>query len=207
MDSLEAFGESRGVSCIKRKKGELWAQLEVLRPSDNVAWLLGGDFNAITSSSERMGGSSRRDGVSVDFGEFLQRSGLNDMGFHGARFTWKRGTLHQRLDRCVGSDDWWNLWPHSRVLHLNRVGSDHRPILMETSSGTLIARQPLFRYLALWQAHQTFESMLTRVWNSMEPIVCNINKFQAPATAWNTDSFGHIERRKRTPMARIWGIE
>ncbi|KAL4332004.1 hypothetical protein GQ457_07G003470 [Hibiscus cannabinus] len=150
------------------KQSVIWSQLEALRPSGNVAWLLGGDFNAIVSSSKRMGGSSRRDGISVEFGDFLQRSGLNDLWFHGARFKWKRGTLHQRLDRCLVSDEWWWMWPHS---------------------------------------HVEFQLMFTRVWNSDDQIVRNISNFQAAASVWSRDSFGHIGRRKRTLMARIRGIE
>ncbi|KAK8657846.1 hypothetical protein V6N13_036065 [Hibiscus sabdariffa] len=191
----------------KSKRSSLWTQLEALRPSGDVAWLLGGDFNAIASSSERMGGSARRDGISVDFNDFLQRAGLNDLGFHGARYTWKRGTLHQRLDRCLGSDAWWWLWPQSHVLHLNRVGSDHRPLLLETDPAAHSPQRSAFRYLAAWQEHQDFEPLLFRVWSLNDPIVRNISNFQAAVSVWNKESFGHIGRRKRTLMARINGIE
>ncbi|KAL4385826.1 hypothetical protein GQ457_15G003020 [Hibiscus cannabinus] len=191
----------------KSKRSSLWAQLEALRPSGDVAWLLGGDFNAIASSSERMGGSARRDGISVDFNDFLQRAGLNDLGFHGARYTWKRGTLHQRLDRCLGSDAWWWLWPQSHVLHLNRVGSDHRPLLLETDPAAHSPQRSAFRYLAAWQEHQDFELLLSRVLSLNDPIVRNISNFQAAVSVWNKESFGHIGRRKRTLMARINGIE
>ncbi|KAL4384684.1 hypothetical protein GQ457_15G002820 [Hibiscus cannabinus] len=191
----------------KSKRSSLWAQLEALRPSGDVAWLLGGDFNAIASSSERMGGSARRDGISVDFNDFLQRAGLNDLGFHGARYTWKRGTLHQRLDRCLGSDAWWWLWPQSHVLHLNRVGFDHIPLLLETDPTAHSPQRSAFRYLAAWQEHQDFELLLSRVLSLNDPIVRNISNFQAAVSVWNKESFGHIGRRKRTLMARINGIE
>ncbi|KAL4388329.1 hypothetical protein GQ457_09G016490 [Hibiscus cannabinus] len=93
---IEANGFSIGIWILwkhpnSRKRDELWSQLEALRPSGNVALLLGGDFNVIINTFERTGGSSRRKGISVEFGEFLQRFGLNDLGFHGARFTWKQG--------------------------------------------------------------------------------------------------------------------
>ncbi|KAK8637037.1 hypothetical protein V6N13_064467 [Hibiscus sabdariffa] len=99
------------------------------------------------------------------------------------------------------------MWPNSQVLHLNHLASDHRPILMENETASLPSRQPPFRYLTAWQSHQAFESMLTGVWNPVDPIVRNITNFQATTTVWNTRSFGHIGRRKHILMARIRGIE
>ncbi|XP_039038932.1 uncharacterized protein LOC120176601 [Hibiscus syriacus] len=57
-------------------------------------WLLGGDVNVIGSCSERHGGSQRRVGIS-------------------RKFTWKRGTLMQRLDRCLCNSRWTGVFPHS----------------------------------------------------------------------------------------------
>ncbi|KAK9033662.1 hypothetical protein V6N11_049848 [Hibiscus sabdariffa] len=83
-------------------------------------------------SDERMGGSCQRNGVSVKFGDFMQCSNLNDLGFQGPLFILKRVILHQRLDRYIGNDGWWNMWPNSQLMHLSRLGSDHIPILLVT---------------------------------------------------------------------------
>ncbi|KAL4387705.1 hypothetical protein GQ457_09G019510 [Hibiscus cannabinus] len=59
------------------------------------------------------------------------------LGFQGACFTWRRVTLHQLLDIYVGNKAWFNSWADSSVLHLARIGFDHRPVLLSGS-----ARQP-----------------------------------------------------------------
>ncbi|KAK8683493.1 hypothetical protein V6N13_039552 [Hibiscus sabdariffa] len=185
----------------------LWHALDALRPVNDLVWVLGGDFNAITVASERMGGSCRGDGVSANFNEFLQLSGLNDLGYHGPQFTWKRGTLHQRLDRCLGNDNWWNMWPSLKVIHLSRFGSDHRPVLLLTDPTSVRPRTPMFRYLAAWQSNEEFEALISAVWKSENSIVQNISVFQSRATQWNKNSFGHIGQRKRNLLARIRGLE
>ncbi|KAE8673707.1 hypothetical protein F3Y22_tig00111774pilonHSYRG00034 [Hibiscus syriacus] len=47
----------------------------------------------------------------------------------GANFTWKRGSLWKRFDRCLFNEEWAALFPISIVTHIDRVGSDHCPLL------------------------------------------------------------------------------
>ncbi|KAK8635841.1 hypothetical protein V6N13_004556 [Hibiscus sabdariffa] len=152
----------------------LWNQLEGLRPNRDKAWVLGGDFNVITSVTERMGGSCHRDGVSA---------------------------------RCVGNDEWWNIWSDTQVRHLNRVGLDHRSILLVTKPSTLPLRKSSFKYLAAWQSHRGFEEIFSAAWKPGDSIVRNIGNFQLAAGKWNKNSFGHIGHCKHVLIARIRGIE
>ncbi|KAK8682144.1 hypothetical protein V6N13_054539 [Hibiscus sabdariffa] len=85
---------------------------------------------------------------------------MNDLGFQGPKFTWRRGTLHQRLDRCIGNDGWWSMWLNSQLLHLNRIGSDHRPILLVIGPPSVPHHMSTFRYLVAWQSRKEFEGML-----------------------------------------------
>ncbi|KAL4386017.1 hypothetical protein GQ457_09G012630 [Hibiscus cannabinus] len=190
-----------------RRRNLLWEELKALQPVGDIAWVLGGDFNAILSSSERVGGPCRRSGVSCQFGYFIQNSLLNDFGFQGPRFTWKRGTLHQRLDRWLGYDEWWHMWLNTQVIHLPRVGSDHRPILLGTNLGNATPRQNSFKYLAAWQSHSGFDDMPVKAWNQQDHVVNNIKCFQKEDSLWNIETFGHIGKRKSQLLARISGIE
>ncbi|KAK8507657.1 hypothetical protein V6N12_066992 [Hibiscus sabdariffa] len=112
-----------------------------------------------------------------------------------------------RLDRCVGNDRWWSTWPNATLLHLIRIGSDHRPILLHTAPSSRPIRRSSFRYLAAWQSHTEFEGMLASSWKLGEPIVRNIANFQRIASNWNREYFGNIGRRKHRLLARIRGIE
>ncbi|KAK8685617.1 hypothetical protein V6N13_041617 [Hibiscus sabdariffa] len=121
IDIIVVLNQSIHVVCVG-KCNLLWDLLESLDPGDMCLWLLGGDFNTTFSTSERMGGSIRRDGVCRKFDEFIARAQLNDPRFQVSPFTWKRSTVHQCLNRCLGNVEWCNTWPHSFVQHLARLG-------------------------------------------------------------------------------------
>ncbi|KAL4290191.1 hypothetical protein GQ457_14G018230 [Hibiscus cannabinus] len=88
------------------RRRALWTQLESLNPGASVPWFVGGDFNVILHADERRGGSSSHIQGSRPFADFLFQAGLSDMGFRGPPFTWSRGNLYQRLDRCLANNAW-----------------------------------------------------------------------------------------------------
>ena len=66
----------------------------------------------------------------------LDVCGLEDLGYIGPKFTWckrRNGNemIQECLDRCVGTDHWKDLFPNSKVKHLEYWRSNHRPVLME----------------------------------------------------------------------------
>ncbi|KAL4340431.1 hypothetical protein GQ457_08G021740 [Hibiscus cannabinus] len=160
---------------VHGRRRELWDQLRALDPGDDSPWVVGGDLNVIGNSAERRGGSDRRLGVCPRFCEFMNESGLIDMGFSGARFTWSRGNLSQRLDRCLCNVAWYNFFASSEVHHLLRLGSDHRPILLKsTSEHSERGRRP-FRYIVAWNDHEDFHRMLATNWFPDKPFSENVS--------------------------------
>ncbi|KAL4274094.1 hypothetical protein GQ457_13G009530 [Hibiscus cannabinus] len=67
----------------KQCRHGLWDQLVALHPIDSSPWVLGGDFNAILLSSDRLG-VERSNSVCSEFGDFIQQSNLSDLGFQGS---------------------------------------------------------------------------------------------------------------------------
>ncbi|KAL4364157.1 hypothetical protein GQ457_04G008120 [Hibiscus cannabinus] len=200
---VEARGFSGGIWVLW--KGSV--KLRALEPEQGIPWVLGGDLNVIGNSCERRGGSERRSGVCPLFGEFLFETGLLDMGFHGPQFTWRRGNLFQRLDRCLCNKSWYDSFSMSEVFHLVKLGSDHRPILLDSGVRRENSGCKPFRYLAAWNEHVDFPSMLARSWSNELSIHENINQFQQMSSAWSLEVFGHIGNRKRHILDRLRGIE
>ncbi|KAL4382918.1 hypothetical protein GQ457_15G016510 [Hibiscus cannabinus] len=66
-------------SLVNGKRRELWSQLLVLKPVVHVPWILGGDFNAILNSDERMGGAIRRAMPCRRFSAFIEEAELFDL--------------------------------------------------------------------------------------------------------------------------------
>ncbi|KAL4333427.1 hypothetical protein GQ457_07G010550 [Hibiscus cannabinus] len=189
------------------RRRSLWDHLKALEPDNNTPWVIGGDLNVISISIERQGGSPYRLNVCRDFGDFFMDTGLLNMGFNGPKFTWKQRMLSQRLDRCLCNSDCYGLFPLSEVYHLIKLGSDHRPILLDTSPCTSLFGERPFRYIVAWNDHPRFDEFLRHVWSDSVDMATNVSSFRDESRSWNCDVFGHIGRRKNLLMARIKGVE
>ncbi|KAL4346268.1 hypothetical protein GQ457_17G013020 [Hibiscus cannabinus] len=146
------------------KRRLLWDQLKALEPLQGEPWVLGGDLNVIGSSDERKGGSLGQSGVCSHFCDFMLNSGLLEMGFNGPQFTWRRGTLFQRLDRCLCNRSWYVHFARSEVFHLPKLGSDHRPIMLDSGVDFRDKGNRPFHYVVAWNEHEDFVDMLASVW-------------------------------------------
>lgn len=58
-----------------------------------------GDFNEILYSLEKEGGNASPNAMMKEFRDCLAECGLDDMGYIGDPFTWRRGDIRERLDR------------------------------------------------------------------------------------------------------------
>lgn len=95
-----------------------------------------GDFSDIKCNSEKQGGI-RRSVTSLSlFTRMLAALGLQDLKTFGTRYTWmgKRSkyTIMSKLDRYVANCDWIEMFPNVHANLLPWIGSDHRPVLINT---------------------------------------------------------------------------
>ncbi|KAL4296172.1 hypothetical protein GQ457_12G018930 [Hibiscus cannabinus] len=169
------------------KRKFLWDQLASLDPGEAIPWILGGDFNVILDGEERVGCSDSVSGGSRRFGEFIQSNGLVDLGFQGPPFTWSRGNLKQHLDRCLANSVWCNEFPNSRVIHLERRGSNHRPLLLRLRPDLVRKGHRPFRYIASWQEHADFKSVLKDNWKDDVFVGDNISSLESVFSKWNVE--------------------
>ncbi|KAE8722453.1 hypothetical protein F3Y22_tig00013960pilonHSYRG00081 [Hibiscus syriacus] len=214
-----------------------------------------GDFNAILRSEERKGGVVGRVGISKGFG-LVDSCALLDIGFHGPPFTWCRGKLQQRLDRCLINSCWLSTYLDSSIIHLDRLGSDHRPVLFRmTCSRTNLSQKPftwcrgnlqqrldrclvnscwlsaypdssIFHLDRLGSDHRPVlfrmtcartnlskgfagsdHSVLQDCWSSNLDFRANISNLREKLANWNSNSFGTIGARKKRLLARQRGID
>ncbi|KAL4319850.1 hypothetical protein GQ457_18G018210 [Hibiscus cannabinus] len=194
-------------SPARYKRRDLWEQLMALNPGRDIPWALGGDLNVIGNSTERRGGSGRNSQGCPIFADFMFKSGLMDMGFSGPEFTWNRGDLYQRVDRFICNSTWYSIFPASEVHHLQRIGSDHCPILLDTGNSNRMSTMRPYRFLAAWNDHPSFNELLESSWSKGDTLEEKISWFQQNSSKWNSTVFGHIGKRKSTLLARLRGIE
>ena len=70
------------------KKHQFWELMAEIIDSFVGAWLMIGDLNVITGSSEKLGGSQKGKCSSRCFQNFVSCVGAIDLGFCGPKFTW-----------------------------------------------------------------------------------------------------------------------
>ena len=82
-----------------------------------------------------------------------------DLKFLGSHFTWSRGNLSKRLDRAVYNDGWLIKHVNSSVLHLPKINSDRRLILVKFQNVDSRNGGPRpFRFLVAWLMDERFGS-------------------------------------------------
>ncbi|KAF4382174.1 hypothetical protein F8388_008660 [Cannabis sativa] len=141
-------------------KEQLWNQMGELALNADTPILLCGDMNGTLKDSEcynyvRRSNPSR---YAFDFRRMVQRVGLIDLGYLGPAFTWIKGgngsqlggaVKRARLDHGLASPDWRILFPNAIINHLSATGSDHRPLLLDTTAGANCRRRS-FKYENMW---------------------------------------------------------
>ncbi|KAJ0899055.1 putative RNA-directed DNA polymerase [Helianthus annuus] len=112
----------------------LWAEILEVKNSLEGMWVLMGDFNEVRDAGERLN-SDFIEANADAFNHFILSAGLVEYNMGGGNFTYisDNGEKLSKLDRflvCVGFRE---KWPNATVLALDRVASDHRPIVLCTA--------------------------------------------------------------------------
>ena len=109
-----------------------WGYLRNLKQQTDLPWIVIGDFNEILYSHEKEGGAPRPLRMMQAFRDSLSECGLEDMGYEGDQFTWRRRRVRERLDRAVCNGGFHEYFPRAKVINTGHDKSDHRPLLLDT---------------------------------------------------------------------------
>lgn len=110
---------------------------------------LWGEFNVVQSASEISGGHAQLQRAIDTFNLGLLDCGLENAWFVGSPFTWSNGHTWRQLDKVVSNTHWYNFFSLFWVTHLNRMASDHSPLLLSCDKN--VARGPsMLKFLGLF---------------------------------------------------------
>lgn len=137
-----------------------------------MPWIAGGDFNMITTTTEKRGGSKRPDQDMEAFGEMILEQRLVDIPTINGIHTWKnrRGSQNQiasRPDRFLISEQIINRDIFLETMILPAMGSDHWPIRLEIDIKLSPKRCP-FRFEAFWLRNQQFMPKVEEWWTQSQ---------------------------------------
>ncbi|XP_061359030.1 uncharacterized protein LOC133303170 [Gastrolobium bilobum] len=190
---------------IIRKCG--WLELEDISYDMTDPWLVLGDFNAILHASEKIGSQELCWKGMDEFNQCLINCNVSDMGFKGPDFTWKRGRLHERLDRACSSEAWNIAWPNRFVSHLPFYNSDHRPILLYDERIS-VPREHIrsFKFMAAWLTDSRFGDLVRSCWENGDWLTAR-RKFEVDATFWHHNVFKEVFKQKNRLYSRLNGLD
>lgn len=97
-----------------------------------------------------------------EFNDNLSWSHLTKVNFDGLLFTWTNGSVCESLDRAAVNEAWSVGYSFTRVFHLVRGKSNHRPQLI--NCGGISTVRSSFRCLNVWRDHMDFSSLVRKVW-------------------------------------------
>ncbi|XP_071707968.1 uncharacterized protein [Rutidosis leptorrhynchoides] len=112
-------------------KKKMWASLENFVGQNDGAWVLCGDFNEVRNESERQR-CAFLDRRAKWFNDFIDNTHLIEVPLCGKKFTriCDNGIKFSKLDRFLISEKFNNMWGDVSVLALERLLSDHCPIVL-----------------------------------------------------------------------------
>ncbi|XP_075098919.1 uncharacterized protein LOC142175818 [Nicotiana tabacum] len=138
--------------CTTVERKDLWDAIDNLNMVIDGPRCIGGDFNVIWDSNEKVGGKPHRAYKSLDFINCLNNCGMIDIGYIGSIYTWCNNKIPgkriwKRLDRVFVNNDWDHIFQNNTVKHLPRIGSDHRPLLIQISGNPMWRLQSKLKLL------------------------------------------------------------
>ncbi|KAM1862534.1 hypothetical protein ACFX14_002983 [Malus domestica] len=121
----------------------------------------------------------------------MQRKELIDLGFSSPPFTWERdwvdwGFIEERLDRALVNNLWMEHWPNTCVSHGPLLGSDHRPLIINTCPQFVSSPKP-FKFEAYWT---TDSECASDSWEALNGIQ-KMGGLKAPGPDWFQGMFYH----------------
>ncbi|XP_022014172.1 uncharacterized protein LOC110913658 [Helianthus annuus] len=112
----------------------LWSDLIQLRNSRQGQWVFAGDFNDVRHPEERK--NSEYVAANADaFNDFILAAALQEFDMGGAKFTYisDRGDKLSKIDRVLVCIGFMESWPGTVLTALDKLYSDHRPLLLSTT--------------------------------------------------------------------------
>ncbi|KAG6667897.1 hypothetical protein CIPAW_01G132300 [Carya illinoinensis] len=122
-----------------------------------------------------------------------------DIPLMGGEYTWSNNHTWSRLDRFLISPSWELQFPDLNQKRLQRLCSDHFPVLLD-GGGVQGGRRP-FKFEDMWLKKEGFVDLVRNWWNSYlfkgnpsKVLAGKLKALKKDLKTWNEQEFGDITR-------------
>ncbi|XP_060201107.1 uncharacterized protein LOC132629772 [Lycium barbarum] len=203
--------------CKASLRESLWEDLSLIASSQNLEWMVLGDFNCITDQTEKIGGNPHKMEKSLPLLECIGDCDLYDLGFIGSAFTWcnyrvPENRIWKRLDRAMSNQKWLTTFPETSVTHLVRSGSDHAPLLIHAKACN-ISHIKYFKFLNFWVDKPHFQDIVKQVWqivvqgSQVWRFHMKLKNTSKKLSWWSRNIIGDIFELTKTMEKRVADLE
>ncbi|XP_010513742.1 PREDICTED: uncharacterized protein LOC104789794 [Camelina sativa] len=146
----------------------VWDSLVDIGVSRDAPWLVIGDLNEMVSNTEKLGGPARAESSFFPFRNMILDCRLREVSSIGNRLSWagKRNNMWIQccLDRALGNEAWFQLFPRVQGEYMERIGSDHRALLLRLANDN-VSRSGRFIFNKRWISKPDFAAVVQSGWN------------------------------------------
>ncbi|KAF9596825.1 hypothetical protein IFM89_013873 [Coptis chinensis] len=190
----------------------LWDELNTL--GINVgAWVVAGDFNIVTTATERKGGCSPCQLAVNEFVEFINKNALLDSTNLGYKFSWcnKRigeRRMLQKIDRMLVNQQWMEAAAGWKSKILKRKFSDHSPVVGWLTSIPKPTNIP-FRFKRIWINHEGLKEVVKQSWEEpledvpIRKVMKKLKRLKLALKQWSWEVFGNLKIRREQAEAEL----
>ncbi|XP_071738836.1 uncharacterized protein [Rutidosis leptorrhynchoides] len=163
------------------------------------AWMLCGDFNEVRFQADRLNCVFHHSRA-TRFNDFIARNNLIEIPINGKKFTRVSddGIKFSKLDRVLVNDKYLKLWKDLSVIALERMDSDHCPLLLRDQIIDFGLKP--FKCFDEWLKNDGVEKVIQDAWSKsvtsskkdrlFRDKLKNVKK---DLRAWSKNEFGDLE--------------
>ncbi|KAG7536410.1 Reverse transcriptase domain [Arabidopsis suecica] len=145
----------------------VWDKLIDIGTTRDEPWIVLGDLNEIIDNTEKLGGPARAEITFFPFRNMISDCRLREVPSIGNRFSWAGDRNNQwvqcRLDRVLGNEAWFQIFPRAQAEYLERIGSDHRPLFLRFVNENM-SRTGRFMFDKRWISKPEFANVIKEGW-------------------------------------------
>ncbi|VFQ59176.1 unnamed protein product [Cuscuta campestris] len=198
-----------------QERGRLWEQLVNTAKGIDDSWIIVGDFNAVLSNMDRIGGNNITEEETKDFKDCMINYAMEEVPSDGSYYTWcnKQNPGHRiysKLDRAIANMEWF-LQFGNKIQVIEEGIFDHCMLLIRTQPQDRM--NVGFKYCDMWELDSEFQPLLRSIWRKdidgryMYQLIHKLKELKRPLKRLNKSKFHQIHTQCEIIMEELADIQ